>query len=241
MLRFGNAWNLGKKGGTLNIKYNKQKQELRDDPVIDGLLKTKEFVQKNNKSLIGTLIAIIVIAVVVFGFNYYRTTRIKNAQEDFGKAMVTYGEENFVDAIDQFRMVSETYKGTVTGTMSAYMLGGILAQQGRYDEAITWYESAVKGKNAGFIAAQAYEGLAACYDAKQDTVSALRNLEKALLDDRMEHRRNAVRWKIALLSREADVNRSKKMCEEIIADSLGQDYRQNAEYLKATLIGKTAG
>ncbi len=214
---------------------------MRDDPVLDGLLKTKEFVKKNNNTVIGTLTAVVVVVGVVLGTSYYQKSRSKNAREAFGKAMVAYTSQKSVDAIDQFRLVAENYRGSVPGTMGAYMLGSILYQQGRYDEAITWYEAANKGKDAGFINAQAYEGLAACYEIKADTAAAIRNLEKALADDKINYRHNAIRWKIALLTRETDTMRSKKMCEEIIADTLAQEYRQNAEYLKATFANKTPG
>lgn len=223
----------------MNIKYNKQKQELRDDPVLDGLLNAKDFYSKNSNKIIGTVAAVVVAAGIVIGFNYYKNSRTKNAREEFGKAMVTYNEQKTVEAIDQFRMVAENFKGSVPGTMSACMLGGILLQQGRVDEAITWYESVGKGVKAGFVNGQALEGLASCYEAKGDTAAAVRNLENALTDERISFRRNAIRWKIALLSQSKDATRAQKLCEEIIADTLGQDYRQNAEYLKAAIKGKS--
>jgi len=227
--------------GQLNIKYSKQKQELRDDPVLDGLLKTKEFVQKNNSTLLGTVIAIIVVAGGVMGVNSYRSSRQSRANDDFGKAMVAYSENRTTEAIDKFRMVSESYRGTVTATMGAYMLGSILYQQGKYDEAITWFESVTRSVGAGFINAQSYEGLAACYELKADTAAALGNLEKALADDRISYRRNAIRWKMALLTRAGSAERAIKLCDEIIADTLSREYRADAEFLKAMLNNKKAG
>jgi Tfp pilus assembly protein PilF len=132
-------------------------------------------------------------------------------------------------------MVSENYKGSNTGTMSAYMLGSILCQQFRYNEAITWYETVTKSKNIGFMSAAAYEGLGVCYEALKDTGLALDNYEKALNDKRLGYRKNALRWKIALLTRNSDMTRSKAMCNEIIADTMAQDYRLNAEFLMAML------
>ena len=219
----------------MNIKYSKQKKEIREDPVLDNLIKSKEFLQKHSNSVVGTIIAAIVIFGIITGFNYFKKSQQARAREDFGKAMIAYNEQKYVDAIDQFRMTAENYKGTVTGALSAYMLGSVLNQQGRYEEAITWYESALKNRAIGFIGAQAYEGLAASYEMLKDTATALENLEKALTDDRIEFRRNAIRWKIALLNRKIDVARTKKLCEEIIADTLAQDYKLNAEYLMATL------
>ena len=219
----------------MNIKYNKKKQESREDPVIDGIFKTKEFFEKNSRNLIVFIVLIIIVTGGISGFNYYKKSQQIKARESFGKAMVAYSTKNFDDAIDQFRLTSETFKGTITGTTSAYMLGSILFQQKQLDEAITWYESVINGHDAGFVTGQAFEGLASCYELKKDTASALKYFESALNDGRIDYRRNALRWKIALLSRKSDVTRAKKLCEEIIADTLAQDYRLNAEYLLATL------
>ena len=143
------------------------------------------------------------------------------------------------DAIDQFRLVAENFSGTVNGNISAYMLGGILCQQGRYDEAITWYESVDKGTKAGFVGAQAYEGLATCYELKKDTAKALSYLEKALKDERLTYRHGALRWKAALLYRATDTTKAIALCDAIISDTLASTQHQNAAYLKGLLNGKT--
>lgn len=228
------------KGGVLNIKYNKQKQELREDPVLDGLIKTKELIRKHNNAVFGILTVIVVIGALTMGFNYFKKSRISRAREEFGQAMVTYGDQKMTEAIDQFRVVAENYRGSVTGTMSAYMLGSILYQQGRYDEAITWYEAVNKGANVGFINAQAYEGLAACYEVKKDTAAALENIDKALADDRISYRHGALRWKAALLSRTGDAGKAISLCEAIISDTLATEQHQNAEFLKALLSAEIA-
>lgn len=220
----------------MNIKYSKKKQEVREDPVIDGLLKSKDFLKKNSNAVIGTLVAVILVIGIVISMNYFRNARMRSARDEFGKAMIAYNEQNYVDAIDQFRLVAENYKGSVTGILSAYMLGSIHYQQGSYDEAITWYEPVQSSTKAHFISAQALEGIAACYDAKGDTASALQYLEKAAEDERIAFRRSAIKWKIALLTKETDVPRATSLCREIIADTLAQDYHMNAEFLMASLV-----
>lgn len=226
------------KGGQLNIKYSKKKKELQEDPVMDGLLKTKEFVQKNYNSVIGVFVVVVLVTGISIGYNMYSTNKIKTAREDFGKAMVAYRNEMFTDAIDKFRLVAENYRGTVSSITSAYMLGGILYQQGKYDEAIQWYETAGKSSKGGFISSQASEGLALCYEMKGDVSKAVAILEKALNNEKLSYRKNALRWKLALLLRASDNNRAKVLCNEILADTLGQEYRANAEFLKTTLSEK---
>jgi hypothetical protein len=222
----------------LNINYNKQKKEIRDDPVLDGLLKTKEMVQKHNRSVMTIIAIVVVIAAVTTGYNYIRNGRIRQAREEFGKAMVAYNEQKLTDAIDQFRSVAENFRGTVNGTISAYMLGSILCAQGRYDEAITWYEAVGKGPNAGFVNAQTFEGLATCYEMKKDTAKALSYIEKALADERISYRHAALRWKAALLYRATDTAKAIALCDAIINDTLAATQHQNAAFLKG-LLGAT--
>lgn len=220
----------------MNIKYNKKQQELRDDPVLDSLLKTKEFVNKNSNTVTGIVIAIVVILGIGLSIIHFKNVRGKNAREEFGKAMAAYSEQNMESAVNQFKMVAENFRGSVSGTMGAYMLASILYSQGRFDEAITWYETVLKGANIGFMSAQVNEGLATCYEAKSDNATAIKYLEKALQDNGDSFRHNAIRWKLAILAKESDPAKSIKLCNDIIAaDTVAQNYRQEAKFLKAAL------
>ena len=185
--------------------------------------------------LIGVLVVVVLVVGISIGYNMYNTNKINSAREEFGKAMVAYNNEQFTEAIDKFRLVAENFSGTVSSVMSEYMLGSVLYQQGKYDEAIQWYESAGSTAKGAFISAQATEGLALCYEMKGDQVKAVSLLEKALKDEKLSYRKNALRWKLALLLKTSDNNKARILCDEIIADTLAQDYRANAEFLKATL------
>lgn len=219
----------------MNIKYNKKKQELQDDPVMDGLLKTKEFVSKNSNTVTGFIVVLLVVLGLGFGYNQFRLKKIENAREDFGKAMVAYSEKDIEGAIGQFTSVAQKYRGSVSGSMAAYMLANLLFEQGRYDDAIESYKSVLSGPNVGFISAQANEGIAACFEAKGDVTTAMSYLQNAINDDRVAYRYSALRWKLALLAKNSDTTKAIKLCDEIIADTLAQDYRQEARYLRAML------
>ncbi|MCX7727335.1 MAG: hypothetical protein N2053_10870, partial [Chitinispirillaceae bacterium] len=74
----------------MNIKYNKEKSELKEDPVLEGFLKAKEYIQKNSKPISITLIIlVIIVGILVFNY-YYQKSRVKNAREEFGLGMVAY-------------------------------------------------------------------------------------------------------------------------------------------------------
>jgi len=219
----------------LNIKYNKKKQELHEDPVMDGLLKTKEFVSKNSNTVTGFIIALLVILGLGFGYNQFRLKKIENAREAFGKAMVAYSEKDLEGAVTQFTTVAQKYRGSVSGSMAAYMLANLLFEQQRYDSAIESYKTVISGPNVGFVSAQANEGIAACFEAKGETDAAITHLQKAIGDERSAHRYSALRWKLALLTKSSDTTKAIELCNEIIADTLAQEYGQEARYLKAML------
>ncbi|HON12288.1 MAG TPA: tetratricopeptide repeat protein [Chitinispirillaceae bacterium] len=218
----------------MNLKYNKSKQEMREDPFIESLLKTKEFFVKNSNQVLGGLI---VIAVLIGGFmifsNIKKSGELK-AREAFGKAMIYYTENNLEKAVEEFKITAENHGSSPHASMSAFILARILYDQKKYDEALVWYENSLKGsKSVEFVGGQALEGMAACYEAKGDVSSAIQALEKALKDERVKFRHSAIKWKIALLDRNSQ--KSHTYLKEIISDTTATDLHQRAENLLATL------
>ena len=226
----------------MNIKYSKHKHELKDDPLINLLLKSKEYLLKNSNVLVGIIIVIVFFIGASLVFNNIRTSSEGKAQEAFGKALISYNDKNFDKAIDQFRIVVENHRSAPQSIFSSFLLGRILFDQGKYDEAITWFENAVsQKKSAQFIGGEALEGIAACYEYKGDTKSAMEYLGKALNDKRISYRHSAIRWKMALLSSSKDFSRSRELCQQIIADTTAVQYHQQAQNLLATMGGRTSG
>lgn len=218
---------------TTNKKKQEKKQELNNDPLVDGIVKTREYVAKNNKMIIGVSVVLLFAIVFSVVFGNMRASSDHKSQEVFGNAMLAYTASEYDKAIEQFKIVTDNYGTTVQAVFSSYMLGNILFGQKRYDEAITWFENAISSKKAsGFVGAQAFEGLALCYEAKGDNAAAVKYLENALNDDRISFRHGAIRWKLALLSK-SDVPKVRKLCTEIINDTTATDLHQKAENLLA--------
>jgi len=221
----------------LNIKYSKQKQEMRDDPVLDLLFKAKTFFLHNVNFLTG--VAIVIAFAVGFYFFYDRMheSTLSKAEDAFGNAMIEYTNHNIEKAVEQFRIVADNHRSTPQGTMSAHMLGSIFLSMGRYDDAIKWFEVAsVAKKELGFVGGSALEGLASCYEAKGDIAKTLEYLEKALSDDRVAYRHAAIRWKMALLYRKSgNLTRALTLCKEILTDSTAVDLQPKATNLIAAM------
>ena len=226
----------------MNILHNKEKKVANSDPLMDWLFKAKEFSQKNANVLIGVVVAIVVIISGIGVFRQMQMSSIAKASAAFGNAMMAYNAKENDKSIDLFRIVADNYRNTPQGYQSAYMLGTILFDSDKYDEAQTWYTEASKGGDkADFIAGQALEGIALCYEAKGDIQSALTYLEKALNDNRVKYRHNAIKWKIALLNKSTDVDRTKAICKELVSDTLASEFHQNAENLLVKLETVSGG
>jgi hypothetical protein len=222
---------------SLNIKFSQKKQEMREDPVLEFLIKAKQYAIKNANTLIGVVVVAIFVCVGVLVYSQIRRSSIDKAEEAFGNAMIQYNNQAVENAIEGFRIVVDNHRNTSQGAMSALMLGSIFFNMGRYDEAIQWYGAAGTKKSAvGFIGAEAQEGLAGCHEAKGDIPKALECLGKALGDDGNRYRHPAIRWKMALLNQKInDVARAKNFCREILSDTTATDYRKPAENLLAVL------
>lgn len=207
---------------------------------MEGIVKTKEYVSKNSTTLIIAVVAVVVVAVGAVLYFNAKESSIRKAQEIFGTAMIDYNAGDMDKALTAFSEVANNYRQTPHGVMSAFMMGSIYMHQDNYDQAINWFETAVSDKkDAGFVGAQALEGLAAAYEAKGDVSSAMKYLQKALDDERLKFRHSAIRWKMALLNRENNAELSRTLCEKLISDTLAAEYHQRAENLLAVLkLGK---
>lgn len=225
----------------LNIKYNKKKNELKEDPVLNGLLKTKEYVKKNSNLLMGAAIVLVFLIGFTIIYSNIRSSSQQKAQELFGNAMLAYTDKQYDKAMEQFKIVIDNHEASPQSVLSSYMLANILFEQKRYDEAITWYKNAITTKkSSGFVGAQALEGLASCYEAKGDTKNAVKYLEEALNDDRIAYRHASIKWKLALLNK-TDTTKVRQLCQDIIKDSTAADYHQKAQNLLAMIKGGLAG
>jgi tetratricopeptide (TPR) repeat protein len=219
----------------LEIKYSKKKQEIRQDPFMDFLAKAKEFSIARSNSLMGAGIVLCLLVAGFLVYGYLQRTGEAKAQDAFGRAMVAYAAGDERKAIEGFRTVVDNSKISPAAAYSAFLLGSMFLRQEKYDEAITWFTTAASGNaKAGFVAGDAHEGLADCYEAKGNRDEALKYLAKALEDPRLAYRFPAIEWKAALISKE--VGRSgdaKRYCSRIVSDTTSQAaaFKQKAENL----------
>jgi tetratricopeptide (TPR) repeat protein len=204
------------------------------DPLIDGMLRAREFFSKNGATVAVSLIAAALIAGGALVYNRVSESQIRKAQEAFGIGIMDYNADRFDRALESFTEAAARHKGTPPGAMSAFMAGSIYLQQNNIDQAITWFEAAVSGPRSGFVKGQALEGLAAAYEEKGDHAAAVKHLERALKNKDAGHRHPAILWKLALLNK-GNAAAATVYCKELLADTLASSYHQKAENLLAAV------
>lgn len=221
----------------MNIKYSKQKHEMRDDPILDFVFKAKSVILKNLNILIGVVLVLVFIMGFTVIYSQIRKSSMEKAEEAFGAAMIEYNNRNIEKAIEGFRIVADNHRNIPQGSTSAYMLGSIFLALNRYDEAIQWFNAvSTKNKEIGFISGGALEGLAGCYESKGDIPKALEFLDKAVKNDQIKYRHTAIRWKMALLCRKINKNvQAETLCKEMLSDTAIGELRQPVENLLAAL------
>ncbi|MBD3320330.1 MAG: tetratricopeptide repeat protein [Chitinivibrionales bacterium] len=221
----------------MNIQYSKKKQEIKRDPLVEFLVSAKEKATSHSTFLLGGVAAIALAAVLIMSYNYMAKSNQRKAQEAFGNAMLAFNSGNDQKAIESLALVTENHGNTPQAAYAAYLIGHLLRQQDRCDEAITWFEMArSKSKGKNFIAGGALEAMATCYESMDSLQQAVTYFKRALKEKHYEYRAPAIRWKLALLNKGLhEYDLAKEFCRKIVSDTLAADLQQDAENLLVEL------
>ena len=109
------------------------------------ITRSEEFIQKNQKTIIIVIVAILVVILAIFGLRkwYFQPREVRAAEEmyaaeqwfqqgDFDKAL------NGDDTFRGFLSVIDKYGCTKAGNLAKYYAGIANLRLGNYDEAIKW-------------------------------------------------------------------------------------------------------
>jgi TolA-binding protein len=217
----------------LEIKYSKKKEELRKDPVMDSIMDARDWLTHNTSFITGTLIVLVFIAGFFGVYQYMKRSAEVKAQDAFGKAMIAYQQQDIPAAAVAFKDIVENFKNTPQAVYGAYMLGYIFLSQQKDDEAINWFKTAVsKNKKTSFAGAEPLEALGVCFEAKGNIAEAENYYTRALQESRLDFRYPAIKWKLALISREkGNYQKASAFCQEIMADTMAVKYHRDADNL----------
>jgi tetratricopeptide (TPR) repeat protein len=219
-------------GGYVNIEYSKKKQEMRRDPLMEFLVVAKQFFIARSNTLIGFGVGAAIVIAALAAWNSIQKRQVRRAQEAFGNAMVLYAKNDDQKAFEEFAKVIQSDGGSPHAAYSAYLMGQILMKQGKYQDAIKWFEIARTKGSANFVGGSAIEGLAACYESLGQMDKAQNCFAEAMKNDQLKFRQNAIRWKLALINQEQkQFDKAMQFCGEIVADTSEKVLRDQAANL----------
>jgi len=152
----------------------KHRRELKENEVAQMVAATREFTQQHGKQITNATIAIIVIAVLAFGFLAYRNREQSQGQDLLAQAMVvlntavvpvtassnpgdapaaaTIGAKGTFSteaqklnaALPKLKAAAEAYPDTQAGIQARYHLASTLTALGQHKDAITQFDEVVK-------------------------------------------------------------------------------------------------
>ena len=154
-----------------------KKIEDKNTEMGNVITRSEEFIEKNQKTLIICIVAILVVVLAIFGLRkwYFQPREVRAAEEMFA-AEQWFAQGDFDKALngdDTFRgflSVIDSYGSTKAGKLAKYYAGAAYLQQGNYDEAINWLKK-YKGKDA-FTRPLAEMMLGDAYMEKGETATA---------------------------------------------------------------------
>ena len=161
-----------------------KKLEEKNTEMGNVITRSEEFIQKNQKTLIIIVAAIVLVVVAIFGMRkwYFQPREVRAAEEMFA-AEQWFAQGDFEKALNGddtyrgFLGVAGSYKCTKAGNLAKYYAGAAYLQQGNYDEAIRWLKK-YKGKDT-FTRPLAEMMLADAYIEKGETATAAKHYTAA--------------------------------------------------------------
>ncbi len=148
-------------------KETKKQEELVN--VEEVVNKSEAFLTKNKNTIVGGIVAVVVIIAAVFCYNnYVKAPRELKASEAMFQAEQYFRNGNFEQALNGdslgavgFVAVAEEYSGTEAGNLANAYAGMALAQLKKYEEALK-YLNDFSGDDA-MVAPAALGTMGNCY------------------------------------------------------------------------------
>lgn len=151
-----------------------------DKEVLEALNKSEAFFDKNKKTIIGAVAALLVIVAAVFAYNNYVAVPKENkASTEFAKAQELFNMEQFDDkTVAAFQKVINDYSGTDAANLANLYLGLCYANQEKWADAVKYldkYDTA----NDAMVSPAAVAALGNAYANTGNIDKAVASLKKA--------------------------------------------------------------
>lgn len=187
----------------------------------------------NKQIVIGAVAAIALVIAAGASFNFLQKKNLEEAQTEYGKIFIEAQKTGKYNESALSNVYDNSSEKVFAG-LAAYQLGMLSLENGKYQNAVEWFDKAIEKKpSAEFILSSIYEGKGVALEYLGSKPDAIQSYNKSLESKKSNFRKSDVRMKIALLQRNSgDKASAKTQCEAIVADTLASpEIVQNAKNL----------
>ncbi len=147
--------------------------------VEQQVTKTEAFFDKNKKTIIGAMVAIIAVVVCAILLNsYYFKPRANEASTELAKSQELFDQQQYDKALTGFQKVANDYSSTDAGNLAQLYIGLCQANLGKWQEAVNALES-YSGSDDQMISPAAEGALGNAYANLKQLDKAVEHLKKA--------------------------------------------------------------
>lgn len=124
-------------------------EELNHDVLIDASAKSINYINNNRQTIVGAIVAVIVLVAAALGMNYWNQINEVKAQTLLAKAETLFEADNFEAALNGddinfimgFEELNEQYGSTKAGNLAAYYAAVCAFEIADYEKASAFINS----------------------------------------------------------------------------------------------------
>ena len=164
----------------------------KDDEFISLSTRFFEYVSTHGKQIQYLTVSVMIIIAIVIGISFYFKHLNKKSLAAYNLAYTNLvsdsssdiSEDTITKSIEELDSLIKKYGWTKMATLAIPQLAYLKFGQGKYDEAISLYQTYLKkDKSASIYHLMTHFGLAAAYEAKSEHQSAIQHLKKIIDDE----------------------------------------------------------
>lgn len=156
---------------------NEKKVELQENEFDVQLSKSEQFVEKNQKTILGVCVAIVLVVAAVWGWNMLSNSKNAKAQDAIWESEALFNQGQYEQALEGFESVIDEFGSTKAGNMAKAYAGICHKNLGNYDEAIKQLSDFSGNDNV--VAPAMLSALGDCYVNQDNNKKAAETFEKA--------------------------------------------------------------
>lgn len=225
------------------VSYNRvslaRKKELEQQDSVSVILgKVFEFTMRQKAKLLTGLAVVFLAITIATGVFYFRNRSETTAFNELNKCETKYNEQIKINSPKEvyeavhvdYRRILEDHTGTVAAKMSKIRLAGLCYDAGRFDDAVSLYQSALPDfTDDSFLKSMILNGLAYSYEAVNNKAEAIKYFEMVASDNASAMKDGALYNLGRIYNENGDTEKSMEFCKRLFEEYPDSMYNKFAE------------